>query len=104
MTRSSDWRAIAVLALALAIAPAAGMGAPAATGGPKEGGACKVTGGANAGKTGTYDTSSDPGHTWCSGPGFSTECGGYPDNCTSALVRRGASALRNPVTAGAKAP
>ena len=44
----------------------------------KEGGGCKINGGVNGGKTGTYDTTTDPGHTWCctkvNGGGDCTEC------------------------------
>jgi hypothetical protein len=57
---------------------------------PTEGGACKITSGPNAGKTGTYDTTSDPGHTWCctgaNGSGSCTECSGS-NKCTSAVTK-----------------
>lgn len=61
-------------------------------GGVTEGGACKITSGPNAGKSGTYDTTTDPGHTWCctgaGGAGSCTECGGTPNKCSSALIKR----------------
>ena len=46
--------------------------------------ACRINSGLNAGKTGTYDTTSEPGHTWCctgsGGTGDCTECG--EDRCS----------------------
>lgn len=46
--------------------------------GVTNGGGCKITAGSNAGKTGTYDTTTDTGHTWCctgsGGAGDCTEC------------------------------
>jgi len=57
----------------------------------QEGGACKIVSGPNAGKTGTYDTTTDPGHVWCctqpGGGGDCTECTGS-SACTAASVRR----------------
>jgi len=61
-------------------------------GGVSEGGSCKINSGPNAGKSGTYDTTTDPGHTWCctgaGGAGDCTECGGTPNKCSSALVKK----------------
>ena len=35
------------------------------TPGVTEGGACKINSGPNSGSSGTYDTTTDPGHVWC---------------------------------------
>ncbi len=57
---------------------------------PTEGGGCKITSGPNSGQTGTYDTTSDPGHVWCctkpNGGGSCTECSGT-NKCTSTLTK-----------------
>ena len=57
-------------------------------------GACRINVGLNAGKTGTYDTKSDPGHTFCctgsGGTGDCTECG--EDRCSDNRARHRAVA------------
>lgn len=50
-----------------------------------DGGACKVTSGTHAGKTGTYETDDD-GVVWCSGDWGSTDCS--KGACTSASIVR----------------
>lgn len=65
---------------------------PPTTTGVTNGGGCKINSGTNSGSTGTYDTSSDPGHVWCctgaNGSGSCTECtasGGGA--CTATLTK-----------------
>jgi hypothetical protein len=50
---------------------------------PVAGQSCKVTGGANKGKTGTYSTD-DEGSLWCEGSWGGTECGSGKDSKCSA--------------------
>ena len=73
--------------------------------GPSEGGACKITSGPNAGKSGTYDTKTDRTHIWCctgaGGTGSCTECGGSPNKCSSARSAKDPGA-KPPSSAGTK--
>jgi hypothetical protein len=69
--------------------------------------ACRINSGLHAGKTGTYDTTSEPGHTWCctglAGTGDCTECG--EGRCSDIRAKApGGGSNKGPVAGGAKPP
>jgi hypothetical protein len=72
--------------------------------GPTNGGACRISGGTNTGKGGTYDTTSDPGHVWCctrpNGGGSCTECSSTGGGrCTASRTARTHPGMRPPAPA-----
>jgi hypothetical protein len=103
MPRVFSWCAMALLASALAAAPAQLSAEP--NNAPKEGSACKVVSGVNAGKQGTY-TAEGNGITDCSGSWGGSQCtnanGSSTGKCADArIVQRTTTArpIASPPTA-----
>lgn len=81
-----NFKSMSIRLVPLALAAVVSLGAPLSNvaiaapvssgGASKDGQACTVTAGANAGKTGTYTTEEGTGHTWCEGSWGGTDCTG----------------------------